>query len=68
MCTREQLNEVLARLPDDRLGPVYDFARFLAWEAERDEWQSFGLAQLARAYGDDEPDYSNAEVTRPEGE
>jgi len=31
---------------------------FLAAEDERDDWQSFGKAQLAKAYGTDEPDYS----------
>ena len=33
-----------------------------AAEDERDEWQSFGKAQLAKAYGTDEPDYSELDL------
>ncbi len=31
------------------------------WEAEHD---ALGMASLAEAYGDDEPDYSNAQTRR----
>jgi hypothetical protein len=31
-------------------------------EAEREAWRRASQAALARAYGDDEPDYSNAVI------
>jgi hypothetical protein len=62
MSTREQLNEVLSRLPAEQLGQVLDFARFLAWQDERADWQRFGRSQLARAYGDYEPEYTEADL------
>jgi hypothetical protein len=62
MDSREQLNAVLDQLPADRIGQVLDFARFLVVHGERAEWQRFGRSQLPRAYGDDEPDYTDADL------
>src|SRR5262249_5443955 len=62
MSTREQVDELLSRLPPERLGQLLDFARFLAWQEERADWQRFGRSQLARAYGEDEPDHSEADL------
>ena len=70
MTLRECLDKVLADLPERRLCEVIDFTRYLHWleqhdQEERAAWQAFGLAQLARAYGTDEPEYSEADF-RPE--
>lgn len=62
MTARESLDQVLQQLPEERLGEVVRFARFLVMEGERAEWQAFGRAQLARAYADDEAEYSEADV------
>ena len=62
MSVRECLNKVLEMLPEDRLSEVLDFAQFLGWQQERDEWRRFGQAQLARAYGPDEPEYSEDDL------
>ncbi len=62
MNARATLDHLLERLSEDRLRQLVDFARFLAKEDERMVWQRFGLAQLARAYGPDEPDYSEADL------
>lgn len=62
MSPREQLDELLQRLPAERLGQVLDFVRYLAWQDERSDWQRFGQAQFARAYGDDEPEYTEADL------
>ena len=64
MGVRERLNKVLETLPEDRLGEVLHFAQFLNCLQERHEWRRFGQAQLARAYGPDEPEYSEADFTR----
>jgi hypothetical protein len=56
------LEPLLEGLSQERLRQLIAFARFLAAEDERDEWQSFGKAQLARAYGTDEPDYSELDL------
>jgi hypothetical protein len=56
------LEPLLEGLSQERLRQLIAFARFLATEDERDEWQSFGKAQLAKAYGTDEPDYSERDL------
>lgn len=70
MTTQEKLLKVLDALPEARLGEVLDFARFLYWlerqaKEEADDWQRFGLEQLARACGPDEPEYTEAGIRLP---
>ena len=60
MTTREALDQVLSRLPEQRLCQVLDFAMFLRWQDEDKLWHQFSLKQLAHAYGAEEPDYSKA--------
>ncbi|MBI3461713.1 MAG: hypothetical protein HY000_01435 [Planctomycetes bacterium] len=62
MSVRESLNQVLETLPEDRLSQVRDFAEFLNWQQERQDWKRFGQTQLARAYGPDEPEYSETDL------
>ena len=42
-----------------------DFARFLSFNEDREGWQEFGRKQLARAYGDGEPEYGPDDI-KPE--
>ena len=65
MDVRTTLEPLLKDLPDDSLRQLIEFARFLAWREERKSWQQFGETQLARAYGPDEPDYSESDI-KPE--
>jgi hypothetical protein len=65
MSVRESLDKILGDLPEGRLRELLDFARFLSWQEERGAWQEFGQAQLARAYGPNEPEYSLADL-KPE--
>jgi hypothetical protein len=62
---RDVLNQVLDSLPEQRVREVLDFAMFLHWREEDQLWQQFGLEQLAKAYGPDEPEYTEADI-RPE--
>ena len=62
MTVRESLSKVLELLPEERLSEVLDFAQFLNWQEQRQEWMQFGQNQLARAYGPDEPVYSEADL------
>ena len=62
MTVQEALHDVLQQLPEDKLKAVLEFAEFLSWKEEREAWQAFGIAQLARADGDNEPEYSLANV------
>ncbi len=64
MSARESLARVLQALPDERLREVLDFAESLR-DREAATGQPFGRAQLARAYGSDEPDYTEADF-KPE--
>ncbi|MBI1832542.1 MAG: DUF2281 domain-containing protein [Planctomycetes bacterium] len=65
MSSREMLDQLLENMPEDRVREVVDFAAFLKSKEEREEWRQFGQAQLARAYGPNEPEYTRADL-RPE--
>ncbi|MHB1034600.1 MAG: hypothetical protein ACYC35_04705 [Pirellulales bacterium] len=62
MMTREVIERVLETLPEERLREVLDFARFLGDQEERLQWQQVGREKFAKAYGPDEPEYSEADV------
>jgi hypothetical protein len=62
MSTREALAEVIDSLPEDRMEQLLDFARFVLEQEDREAWRRFGQQQLARAYGEDEPEYSEADI------
>ncbi len=64
MSTREALDRVLQSLPEERVVAVLDYAEFLRSQ-DAQSWRQFGQAQLAQAYGPDEPDYSLADL-KPE--
>jgi hypothetical protein len=63
MSTREALDRVLQTLPEERVREVLDFAEFLRVR-DAEAWRQFGQTQLARAYGSDEPEYSDADLKR----
>ena len=65
MTVKESLERIVQQLPEQRQREVLQFAEFLAWQEERAAWQQFGQAQLARAYGPSEPDYTQADI-KPE--
>jgi len=65
MTTKEVLEQVLLELPENRLGEVLDFARFLSVQEENEAWQRFGRSQLAKVYGNDEPEYTESDI-KPE--
>jgi hypothetical protein len=62
MNVKETVEKVLEGLPEPRQREVLDFARFLTWQEEREGWREFGKAQFARAYGSNEPEYTNADL------
>jgi hypothetical protein len=65
MTSRDRLDGILQCLPESRLAEVLDFARFLSLQEDREAWQTFGRGNLARAFGDDEPEYGPNDI-RPE--
>jgi hypothetical protein len=71
MTTRERLETILSQLSEQRLSEVLDYATFLGWldarlKRESDEWQHFSLTQLTKAYDEDEPEYTEADLkSRP---
>jgi hypothetical protein len=62
MSVKAALDKVVATLSEERQREVLDFATFLAWQDDRAGWREFGKAQLARAYGPDEPEYTPADL------
>lgn len=65
MSTKECLVKMIDQLPEERLRELVDFAAFLSWQDERDDWRHFGRAQFAQAFGPDEPEYSQDDL-KPE--
>jgi hypothetical protein len=62
MNARAGLEPLWVGLSENRLRLLIDFARFLAVEEEREDFTRFGQSQLARAYGPDEPEYTEADL------
>jgi hypothetical protein len=62
MTVKENVVEILDRLPEERLREVLEYVRLLEESTEREQWRKFGQAQLARAYGPDEPEYTLADL------
>jgi hypothetical protein len=65
MSVKEALEKVVDTLSEERQREVLDFAEFLSWQDDREGLRRFGQAQLARAYGPDEPEYTAADL-KPE--
>lgn len=60
--TTQELEQLIADLSEEQVRQVVDFAKFLRWSDERRQWSEFGRQQLAKAYGDDEPEYTLADL------
>lgn len=58
------LAKVLAKLPEERLREVFDFAEFLSMKEEQAMWSRPGAETLAELYSDDEPEYTEADIKR----
>lgn len=65
MTTTESLVQIAGQLSEERLRELLLYAEFLAMRDESAAWREFGLRQLAKAYGDDEPEYTEADI-KPE--
>lgn len=65
MTIKQTLDELLATFADEQLREILDFAQFVNARQEREQWRRFGTQQLARAYGPDEPEYTEADL-KPE--
>jgi hypothetical protein len=61
---REVLSQLASTLPDDRVDQLLDYAHYLSLRDERTDWQEFGKSQLTKAYGDDEPEYTETDLQR----
>ena len=67
MSLKSTLDELFATLSEDKLRAVLDFTRFLQYRQEQEEWSHFGAQQFARAYGPNEPEYTEADVKKSFG-
>ncbi len=65
MNVKTTLDELLATFAEDQLRKVLDFAQFVNARQECEDWRYLGTRQLARAYGSDEPEYTEADL-KPE--
>lgn len=65
MMTRQLLDKLLETLTEEHLRELLDFAQFLSLKQEQQEWSQAGALHLAKCYGPDESEYSEADI-RPE--
>ncbi len=65
MTTKDSLTQIAGQLSEEQLRELVLFAEFLAMRDESATWREFGLRQLAKACGDDEPEYTEADI-KPE--
>ena len=68
MTTRQALRQILERMREEELHQILDFARFVSARAERGAWTGLALAQLDRAYGPGEPEYTEEDLRTEEPE
>ena len=52
------LHRGMTKMSDDFVAPLMD-------DEEHDDWVRFSMANLAAAYGDDEPEYTRADIIEP---
>jgi len=57
-----ELERLIPELSPDEIQQVVNFAKFLRWQDERREWREFAKQRFARAYGDNEPEYTLADI------
>ena len=62
MTAKESLERVLQTLAEQQQQELLDFAMFLSCKNEREDFRQIGLAHLARCYGPDEPEYTEADI------
>ena len=62
MTAKQALIELVTKLPEDRAAEILDMARVVLDREEQDDWREMGLRQFGRAYGEDEPDYTEADI------
>ena len=65
MSVKVTLEKIVDSLSEERQREVLDFAEFLVMQDDRAGWRRFGQAQLTRAYGPNEPEYTLADL-KPE--
>jgi hypothetical protein len=62
---QQAIQQALEELPEERLREVLDFARFVGQARDEEQWRNHGRDQFARAYGPNEPEYSESDL-KPE--
>jgi len=65
MSARDTLESLITDWPDEKIDRVVEFVRFLQWSEDRAQWQAVAMQGLSLAYGDDEPEYTAADIKRP---
>jgi hypothetical protein len=64
MTAQEQITQVAASLSEPQLGQLLNFALYLRLQEETNEWRLAGRHHFAKAYGDDEPAYTEADIKK----
>ncbi len=62
MTVRQKVDELLSGMSEEQQRIVLELARFLSAQSQQDEWRRAARDQFAKAYGDEEPEYTDADV------
>jgi hypothetical protein len=65
MTVRQKVDELLSGMSEEQQRLVLELARFLSLQSEHDGWRRAAREQFAKAYGADEPEYTEADL-KPE--
>jgi hypothetical protein len=58
MTAKQALIELLDRVDEEEAKQILRYARFVSDDRQHEEWLELSLRGLARAYADDEPEYT----------
>jgi hypothetical protein len=67
MTAKQALLELVTKLPEESAAELLEMAKSVVEGEEEHDWRRMALGSFARAYSDDEPEYTEADI-RPEKE
>ncbi len=62
MTVRQKLDEIVSRMSEEQQRLVLELARFLSLRTKHEDWRRAAQDQFARAYGPNEPQYTEDDV------
>ncbi len=67
MTAKQALLELVTKLPEESAAELLEMAKSVVEGDEANDWRHLTVGHFSRAYGNDEPEYTEADI-RPEKE